>query len=104
MLAIIAKKNAEARMEFQYLSGIGIDLSIPEEKKHHEENVALWKKFTEISIAATKEQMKLLNVEADYDIGESFYEGLALPKIGNQPDLIKESESMKVIGKEMVER
>jgi arginyl-tRNA synthetase len=84
--------DIEAREEFKKLSD------------GDSENIELWKKFTEISIAATKEQMKLLNVEADYDIGESFYEGLDLPKIGNQPDLIKESESMKVIGKEMIER
>jgi len=48
--------------------------------------------------------MKLLNVEATYDIGESFYEGLDLPKIGSQPDLIKESESMKAIAKEMLDK
>jgi hypothetical protein len=36
--------------------------------------VALWKKFTAISISETETKLKLLNVHATYNIGESFYE------------------------------
>ena len=77
------------RIEFQYLSWIGIDLSNPEERKHHEENVELWKKFTSISITETEKKLSLLNVFAKYNIGESFYEGLGLPRPNGEdyPDL-----------------
>ena len=46
--------------------------------------------------------MEVLNVKADYDIGESFYEGLDLPKIGTQPDLGSD-ENMKAVAKEILE-
>ncbi len=101
---ILEDRMIAAWKEFQYLSGVGVDLGNSEEKNHHEENIELWKQFTEISIWSVKESMKLLNVEATYDIGESFYEGLDLPKIGNQPDLNKETESMKAVAKEMLEK
>ncbi|MBP9812594.1 arginine--tRNA ligase, partial [Candidatus Gracilibacteria bacterium] len=83
------EREVGARKEFQYLSGIGIDLSNPEERKHHEENVELWKKFTSISITETEKKLSLLNVFATYNIGESFYEGLGLPRPNGEdyPDL-----------------
>lgn len=64
----------ESRKEFQYLSSVGIDLSNSEEKKHHEENIELWKQFTAISITETEKKLALLNIRATYNIGESFYE------------------------------
>lgn len=92
-----------ARLEFQYLSGIGIDLSNPEELKHHEENVELWKRFTSISITETEKKLDLLNVHATYNIGESFYEWLGLPRPNGEdyPDL---EFNMKSIVAELIEK
>jgi arginyl-tRNA synthetase len=97
------KLEKDSRKEFQYLSWIGIYLSDPEERKHHEENVELWKKFTSISIAETEKKLSLLNVEATYNIGESFYEGLGLPRPNNEdyPDL---EYTMKDIVRELIEK
>lgn len=97
------EREAWARKEFQYLSWIGIDLSNIEERKHHEENVELWKKFTSISIAETEKKLALLNVHAKYNIGESFYEGLGLPRPNGEdyPDL---RWNMKDIVKELIEK
>lgn len=52
-------------------------------------NIWLWKKFTSISITETEKKLKLLNVEATYNIGESFYEWLGLPRPNGEdyPDL-----------------
>ena len=74
----------ESRKEFQYLSSVGIDLSNSEEKKHHEENIELWKQFTAISITETEKKLALLNIRATYNIGESFYEWLDLPRPNNE--------------------
>jgi arginyl-tRNA synthetase len=95
--------EVESRTEFQYLSWVGIDLSNPDERKHHEENVELWKKFTSISIAETEKKLALLNVEATYNIGESFYEGLGLPRPNGEdyPDL---EYNMKSIVAELIEK
>lgn len=92
-----------ARLEFQYLSWVGIDLTNPEEKKHHEENVELWKKFTSISIAEVNKKLELINVQPKYNIGESFYEGLNLPRPNNEdyPDL---QWNMKDIVRELIEK
>lgn len=77
----------------------------PEEKKHHEENVALWKKFTSISIAEVNKKLELINVQPKYNIGESFYEGLNLPRPNaekypnlqwNMKDIVKELIDLKV--------
>ncbi len=51
------------------------------------ESIELWKEFTSYSISAMQIQLDRLNVKPDFDIGESFYEGIGLPKIGNYPDL-----------------
>ncbi len=96
-------KDTEARLEFQYLAWIGIDLSNPEELKHHKENVELWKTFTGISITEIEKKLDLLNVHATYNIGESFYEWLGLPRPNNEdyPDL---QWNMKDIVKELIEK
>jgi arginyl-tRNA synthetase len=97
------KDDAWYLMEFRYLSWIGIDLSNPEELKHHEENVELWKRFTSISITEVEKKLDLLNVHATYNIGESFYEWLGLPRPNNEdyPDL---QWNMKDIVKELIEK
>lgn len=51
------------------------------------ESVELWKEFTSYSIDAMNKILARLNVKSDYNIGESFYEGLWLPKIEDNPDL-----------------
>lgn len=52
-----------------------------------EENMKLWGEFTSTSLKAMNAILALIHVVPDYDIGESFYENLPLPKIGNQPAL-----------------
>lgn len=51
------------------------------------ESVELWKEFTSYSIDAMNKILARLNVKPDYNIGESFYEWLWLPKIEDNPDL-----------------
>lgn len=47
----------------------------------------LWGEFTSVSLRAMNKILELIHVIPDYDIGESFYENLPLPKIGDQPPL-----------------
>ncbi|NRH21145.1 arginine--tRNA ligase [Candidatus Gracilibacteria bacterium] len=71
------ERESGAREEFKKLS------------KGDPENVELWKQFTAISISEIEKKLDLLNVHANYNIGESFYEGLNLPRPNNEdyPDL-----------------
>lgn len=66
-----------------------------------EESIKLWQKFTNYSILELRKQLKNLNVEPDFNIWESFYEGLNLPKFENYPDL---TYSMSDIVSELVEK
>lgn len=66
-----------------------------------EEYIKLWKLFTKESIQAMQQQLDKLNVKADYNIWESFYEWLNLPKLGNYPDL---KHSMKDVVQELIEK
>lgn len=93
----------DARKEFQYLSWVGIDLSNDDERRHHEENVELWKKFTSISIAETEKKLGILNVKATYNIGESFYEWLGLPRPNNE-DYPELEFNMKSIVQELINK
>jgi arginyl-tRNA synthetase len=52
-----------------------------------QESVDLWSKFTKYSISKMNENLERLNVKPDYNIWESFYEWLWLPKMENYPDL-----------------
>ncbi|MDD3302044.1 MAG: arginine--tRNA ligase [Candidatus Gracilibacteria bacterium] len=63
------------------------------------ESIELWRKFTRYSIDAMNILLGKLNIKPDYNIGESFYEGLGLPKMENYPDL---NYSMKMIVEELV--
>jgi arginyl-tRNA synthetase len=67
------------------------------------ENIELWKKFTSISITETEKKLELLNVYATYNIGESFYEGLGLPRPNGEdyPDL---KWNMKDIVAELIKK
>lgn len=64
------------------------------------ESVNYWKEFTAYSISAMQVQLNRLNVKPDFDIWESFYEGI-LPKIWNQPDL---KHKMSEVVKELIEK
>ena len=65
------------------------------------ESVEYWEKFTGASIKELRKQLKRLNVEPTYNIWESFYEGLNLPKLENYPDL---KYSMSDIVSELIEK
>lgn len=55
--------------------------------KGDKESVELWQKFTAYSISSAQIELDKLHIKADFNIGESFYEGLNLPKLENYPDL-----------------
>lgn len=93
-----------ARKEFQYLSWVWINLTNPEELAHHKENAELWKKFTAISIKEVSKQLEEeLNIKPQYNIWESFYEWLNLPRpnVEDYPDL---KYNMKDIVAELLEK
>ena len=52
-----------------------------------EENMKLWWEFTSVSLSAMNALLAKIHVIPNYDIGESFYEDLPLPKLGDQPAL-----------------
>ncbi|MDD2907487.1 MAG: arginine--tRNA ligase [Candidatus Gracilibacteria bacterium] len=58
------------------------------------ESIVLWSKFTKYSIEAMNKNLARLNVKPDYNIGESFYEGLGLPKMEDFPDLVFDMHSI----------
>ena len=67
----------------------------------NEKLVSLWKNFTSFSIEAMNVQLARLNVFTDYNIWESFYEWIGLPKMENYPDL---TDSMHDIVKELIHK
>lgn len=88
-----AEKNAEieqqTRDEFKLLS------------EGNSESVKLWESITRQSIDFMQVQLSRLNVHPTYNIGESFYEGLSIPKMGEYPDL---KYPMKVIVEELIKK
>ncbi|MBP9779204.1 arginine--tRNA ligase [Candidatus Gracilibacteria bacterium] len=66
-----------------------------------EENMKLWGEFTSVSLKSMNATLETIHVKPDYDIGESFYENLPLPKLGDQPTLIY---TMNDIVKELLEK
>ena len=64
-------------------------------------SIVLWKKFTSSSIDSMNILLNRLFVQPDYNIGESFYEWLNLPKIEDYPDL---KYSMHQIVTELIEK
>jgi len=65
------------------------------------DSIKLWAKFTKESILAMNVQLWRMNIKPDFNIWESFYEGLNLPKMEDYPDL---EFSMKDIVKELIEK
>ncbi len=69
--------------------------------KWEPDSINLWEKFTKESIKTMNIQLNRLNIQSDYDIWESFYEWLSLPKIQNYPDL---EYNMDSIVKELIDK
>lgn len=73
-------------------------------------NVELWKRFTSISITETEKKLDLLNVHTTYNIGESFYEWLGLPRPNGEDYPLLNGENgdkkctMKDIVAELIEK
>ncbi|MCT4617132.1 MAG: arginine--tRNA ligase [Candidatus Gracilibacteria bacterium] len=67
----------------------------------NKESIDLWAKFTSFSIDRMQKTLDRMKIIPDYNIGESFYEGLNLPKMGNFPDL---KNDMHSIVKELIEK
>ncbi len=69
---------------------------------HWDQNaIDIWSRFTKSSIDAMNIQLSRLFVIPQYNIGESFYEWLWLPKMEDYPDL---KYSMKQIVEELIEK
>lgn len=68
-----------------------------------EGSMKLWKSFTDKSLAGVQKVMSESGVHPDIWIGESFYEGLPLPKLGNWPNLTTDN-AMSAVVNELVEK
>lgn len=66
-----------------------------------EESIKLWELFTKYSLENVQIQNDRLWIKSTFDIGESFYEGIWLPKLWNYPDL---KYSMKDIISELISK
>lgn len=65
------------------------------------DSIKLWEKFTSYSIKSMNKQLARLNIKPDFNIWESFYEWIWLPKIENYPDL---THDMHSIVSELIEK
>lgn len=65
----------------------------------NKEYIELWREFTRYSIDSMQIQLDRLVIKPDFNIWESFYEGLNLPKMENYPDL---KYDMKAIINELI--
>jgi len=81
--------DQEYRSEFKKLS------------EGNSDSVLLWESFTKYSIESMQNQLNRINVKPNYNIWESFYEWLNLPKIEDYPDL---KYNMSDIVNELVEK
>jgi arginyl-tRNA synthetase len=68
-----------------------------------EDSVKLWQRFTDKSLAGVRNVMSEFGVHPDMWIGESFYEWLPLPKLGNWPDLTPDNTMSSVVD-ELIEK
>ena len=67
------------------------------------DSMKLWQQFTDKSLAGVRTVMNEFRIHPDIWIGESFYEGLPLPKLGNWPDLTPDNTMSSVVD-ELVEK
>lgn len=99
------KCNTNFKNFYSIFSDFDLEQKIRDEFKllseENKESIELWEKFTKYSIDAMNKELARLNIKPDFDIWESFYEGLELPKIQDYPDLIW---NMKDIVKELIEK
>ncbi len=99
LLELYIKVTEEAEKD------ISLEEQIREEFKMlsegNKQSVSLWKKFTSYSISSMQIQLDRLNIKPDYNIWESFYEWLGLPKIEDYPDL---KDDMHSIVEELIEK
>lgn len=90
-------------------SDIEIDQNVDQEckdafvklSKWDKELMELWWVFTKTSLKKAYQVIEKLHVYNDIAIGEAFYEGLPLPKIGDYPELVY---TMDMIVAELVEK
>jgi len=68
-----------------------------------EESVKLWEQFTDKSLTGVRTIMSDFGIHPDIWIGESFYEWLPLPKLGNWPDLTPDN-TMSAVVDELIEK
>ena len=64
-------------------------------------SIKLWESFTKESIKSIQTQLNRLNIKSDFNIWESFYEWLNLPKIEKYPDL---KYDMKTVVEELIKK
>ncbi len=83
------KIEQEIRNEFKLLS------------EWNNESILLWQKFTKCSIDAMNIQLWKLHIKSMFNIWESFYEKLWLPKMEKYPDL---EFSMKDVVQELIDK
>jgi len=67
----------------------------------NKDSIKLWSEFTSHTIQDMNKQLARLSVYPQYNIGESFYEGIWLPKLEDYPDLEFDMESIVV---ELIEK
>lgn len=64
--------------------------------------MTLWKRFTQESLSTVNRVLEPFLIFPDWKVGESFYEGLPLPKLGDWPDLQVPEQTMHFIVDELV--
>lgn len=67
------------------------------------ESMKLWQRFTDASLATVRQIMSEFGVKPDIWIGESFYEWLPLPKLGNWPGLLSDN-TMSAVVQELIQK
>lgn len=92
----------KCREEFQLLSWIWINQENKEQYSSHIYNIERWKHITKNSIAASNYYIGLLKIKPQYNIWESFYEWLDLPRPNNE-DYPELKYNMKDIVKELLD-
>ncbi len=109
------KKEELEKSPIEYLLKLYIDITSEAEEKPELEEwfretfqklsswdknyIELWKDFTSYSVSDLRIQLKRLNVKPDFNIWESFFEWLNLPKLEDIPDL---ECGMKCVVKELI--
>jgi arginyl-tRNA synthetase len=99
LLELYIKITAEAEKDKSLEETIRNEFKLLSE--WNKESIKLWESFTKKSIEDMNVQLLRMNIQPDFNIWESFYEGLNLPKMENYPNL---EFSMKNIVDELKEK